>query len=635
MAGWSREKRLAVERAFYEFLDSCYIESKDYGQICLGKNLYRGQRKLVTEIFDGLEDDIHDFYILKSRQLGISAITRALTTFFLGIFSGLKGALVFDTNEHKEEARSDLVAMLNGLPQNLKFPGIRQDNRVGLTLTTNSKMLFMAAGVSKRKSSGSLGRSVGISLSHASEMCSWDNDEGLESYKSTLSDINPDRLYIWESTARGYNQWFGMWTTARTDTTHCKCIFLGWWAKDSQVIERDDKDWALYGDNIPPSLEETRKIALVKELYGHEITPEQLAWVRRKYDPSARQEGDAPPEFTASTLRVQEQPWLEEEAFQQTGAVFFSNEKLKDQSDKWVSPKFMTYMFSTGVEFSDMRVFKAENSKSMELKVWEEPVQEAVYVFGIDPAYGENEKNDRSAIQILRCYADGCDQVAEYAFPLINTMQFGWVIAALMGWYSSKPLAEVRYVLELNGPGGAVYNELRSLKAKLEAGYPALQEQGVKNVFQNVRQYIYSRPDSMGGGGAYHLKTTTQIKVSLMERLRDFISNGQVRIRSSDLIKELSTISRDGDTIEAPGALKDDRAVAMAFAIHCWEEKARRNLVVQRRTRLAEEARRNVTTVDQVRLYNANMMDTFFKSKNAARAMERQFAMRQAWRRRG
>jgi hypothetical protein len=34
-------------------------------------------------------------------------------------------------------------------------------------------------------------------------------------------------------------------------------------------------------------------------------------------------------------------------------------------------------------------------------------------------------------------------------------------------------------------------------------------------------------------------------------------------------------------------------------------------------------------------LYNQNMMDTFFKSKNTARAMERQFALRQAWRRRG
>lgn len=634
-SGWSRDKRLAVEAAFYTFLDQCFVESKDLGRISLGENLYDGQRKLITEIFDALEADIHDIYVLKSRQLGISTIIRALTVFFLGVFSGLKGALVFDTSEHKEEARAELVTMIEQLPETLKFPGIKSDNRTGLTLGNLAKMLFMAAGVSKRKTQKGLGASYGLSLAHCSEMCSWDNEDGLESFKNSLSDMNPDRLYVWESTARGYNQWTRMWKEARADPAHCKCIFLGWWSKDSQQVSRSDLDFALYGDNIPPSREEARKIAIVKEMYGHDITVEQLAWVRRKYDPSARQEGDAQPEFTASSSRIQEQPWLEEEAWQQTGAIFFSNEKLKDQSDKWVSTKFSTYMFSTGTEFPDMRVFKAENSKSMELKVWEEPQHESVYCLGIDPAFGENESNDRSSIQVLRCYADGCDQVAEYAFPLINTMQFGWVIAALMGWYSSKPLSEVRYVLELNGPGTAVYNELRSLKHKLDSGvYPALQEQGIRNVFQNVRTYIYSRPDSMGGGQNYHFKTTQQLKVMLMERLRDFLSNGQLHIHSAATVEEMRSIARDGDSISAGGANKDDRVLALAFAVHLWEEKARKNLVVQRRTREADAARRRSTTVDLVRLYNQNMMDSFYRSKTVARAAERQFALRQAWRRR-
>ena len=74
-----------------------------------------------------------------------------------------------------------------------------------------------------------------------------------------LSDKNPDRLYIWESTARGYTMWYPMWNEARADPLHCKCIFLGWWSKDSQRIDRHDKDWALYGDNIPPSKDEQRK----------------------------------------------------------------------------------------------------------------------------------------------------------------------------------------------------------------------------------------------------------------------------------------------------------------------------------------------------------------------------------------
>ncbi len=823
----------------------------------------------------------------------------------------------------------------------------------------------MAAGVSKRKTSKGLGASYGISLAHCSEMCSWDNDEGLESFRNTLSDKNPDRLYIWESTARGFNQWYEMWGVARQDPMHCRCIFLGWWSKDSQRIDREDKDWALYGDTFPPTKDEQRKIDLVKETYGVEVTMEQLAWVRRKYDPSARQEGDAPPEFQASTTRIQEQPWLEEEAFQQTGAVFFANEKLKDQVDKWVSPAFNTYMFSTGTEFVDMRVFKAENTKSMELKVWEEPQPEAVYVMGVDPAFGEDETNDRSAIQVLRCYADGCDQVAEYAYSMVNTRQLAWVVAALLGWYGDKPLSEIRYILELNGPGTAVFNELRSLKYQVDNGYAPLEEQGLKNVFRNVKTYLYSRPDSLGPGFNWHFKclatttpiptpdgwklledvkvgdilfsdlgqlcnvtgasevylnrecyrlqlddgselvadadhlwevhgarkawdaaprivrtvdinprqdviavanplqlpakelpidpyvlgvwlgdgysaagrfcagekdffelsanleacgaklgpvgvgrtihyrnvigligylrslnllnnkhvpaiylrasysqrlallqglmdtdgsinaanrrqasftttspqlaigfselirslgikakcllkqpyitgvktancteayqfwfttypevevfrlkrkldkiayagkvrhrisrrhkivsmervpsvpvkclqvdspshlflagpamipthnTTGPLKVTIMERLRDFVSNGQMRIKSADVIKEMSTVAREGDVIKAPGQLKDDRVLALALALHCWEGSTRKQLIVQRRTREAEAAKRNRSVVDQVRLFNGNMMEGFFKQKSAVRQMERQLAMRMAWR---
>ena len=98
MAGWSRQKRLKVERAFYLYLDSCVINSKDLGPINLGEHLYEGQRRVITQIFDALEADIRNIYILKSRQLGISTIIRALVIFLLGVHHGLKGAIVFDTD---------------------------------------------------------------------------------------------------------------------------------------------------------------------------------------------------------------------------------------------------------------------------------------------------------------------------------------------------------------------------------------------------------------------------------------------------------------------------------------------------------------------------------------------------------
>ena len=634
MAGWPKEKRVRVEAAFYKFLDRCFVNSKDYGRICIGENLWEGQRRAITEIFDALEDDAHDVYILKARQLGISTIFRCLTVFLLGIFRGLKGAIVFDTDNNKANARGELETIINDLPRSLKFPKIKSNNRAGLTLESDSQVLFMSAGVKKSKSSGTLGRSVGLSVAHCSEMCSWDNDEGLEAFKQSLSDINPDRLYLWESTARGFNRWYEMWQEARKDPAHCRCIFIGWWGKDSQRIDRNHPDFDVYGTALPTD-KESEKIRVVKERYGVEITPEQIAWIRRKYDPTAQAEGDAEPEFEGSTTRVQEHPWIEEEAFQQTGAIFFSSEKLTEVTNRDVSAKFNSFFYSVGQEFVDTHIIKAPNAKMAELKIWEEPDPDGYYVIGCDPAFGENELNDRSCIQVGRCYADGIDQVAEYACPMPRTEQLAWVLASIMGWYGQGSNAQVKYALELNGPGTAVFTELRSLKHQIEShSYldNQIAERGLKDIFRNVKSYIYSRIDAIQGGFNLHLKTTAALKITFMERLRDNVSNGKFRVRSMDLVEEMKTIAREGDTIKAPGSMKDDRVLAAAFMVHCWETGPRRILMASNRTRESEAARQRLTITDQVNLYQSNQLQHFFAQKNRARVAARRQQVQRSWR---
>lgn len=1000
MAGWTRKKRVTVEKAFYEFLNRCYVNSKDAGRLCLGESLYDGQRQAVSDIFDALEADIHDIYILKSRQLGISTIIRALVTFLLGVHPGLKGAIVFDTDANRVESRAELEVMIKDLPDSLRFPAIQGSHRQGLTLRNDSKVLFMSAGTTQRKSSGTLGRSVGLSLAHCSELCSWDNPEGLEAFQNSLSDMNPDRLYIYESTARGFNDWHTMWRDARADPLHCKCIFLGWWSKPSQRIERSHPDFMVYGEQMPTELEQF-KIREVRRLYQREITPEQLAWVRRKMDPTAQREGDAPAEFIGSATRIQEQPWCvtaetrvgterglipiiealhakrcsrgsivaggptgkaaiwkvrtklgyefrgtanhplitvdnervdlsdslgariklqppmlgelpymvswregpiicevpitpdlarwvglfmgdgsasngygkkghtlevsiccdakdtdiideccrlfnsvfnaqasknacrgwvtvrsgthavfdvvkklgltrndivktmrrvhvpefiwrspkpivreflrglfeadgfnayetnrvalfskypefirdvqllllafgitsrsvsmkkkagdghfytgnqlelrtaealkfndeigflssrkmgrcdpvayermwedrigkkgnnkrpvivfedevvaaenegvieevfnltvesehlfdangilthntEGEAFQQTGSVFFAAEKLTDLTNNYVSKKFKTFMFIAGVEFIDMRIYPASNAKSVELKVWEEPDPEGYYVIAVDPAYGKKAKNCNSVIEVFRCYADGVDQVAEYAWPLITAYQLAWALASLMGWYGAGPRSEVRYILELNGPGEAVFTELRSLKFKLEnTSLPTIKEEGLRDLFRNVKTYIFNRQDSLSPGHNYHFTTATRLKLSLMERFRDFASTGLTRIRSLELIEEMKTIAREGDSIGAPGTKLDDRVMATALAVHCWEEKMRRALISNRRTREGEASRKNQSVVDQITLFNQNNLEAFFKTKQKRRLTDLQLMQQRAWR---
>lgn len=630
MSGWSRQKREAFEAGFREFLNHVTINSKDYGKMILGQNLFDAQERFIQCVFDGLEEDIHDFYILKSRQLGASTLTRAFSTFWMGMHEGLTGGIVFDTDFNKKSARREIENMVRDLPTDMKFPRLTATNREGITLDNQSTMLFWAAGVKASKGSGTLGRSIGLSYGHQSEICSWANPEGLEAYRKSLSQVHPNRLYIWESTARGYNDWYDMWVEAKDDPGK-KCLFLGWWSKPSQKILKSHPDFKRYGIQ-PPTAREQQKIVQVREEYGHQITPEQLAWIRKDSDPTATAaEGESEIEYEPDAIRLQEQPWTEEDAFQFSGDTFFAVESLKKQADEWVKPSVKNYSFATFAEFIDTRIHPTSQERQIQLRVWEEPEPgDAVYVVSADPAYGSSDRSDRSAIQVLRCYADGADQVAEYAWPLTGTRQFAWAILAVAGFYATNS-NEVRLIIELNGPGRAVWDEIMQVRRHIASGYQPkeMDDLGIRRVFANVKNYIYARNDSLDSGKAFQWTTSPGIgpasKVRLMERMRDAVSTAKLRIRSAELLDEMKGVKRKDDEIGAEGRQKDDRVVAMAMAVHCWDDKVVPMMSARKRTREFEVNRRKLTIADMSTLYMKFQFEDMMKRRN----IDRKYALRE------
>lgn len=616
-----------------QFLDHVTINSKEKGEIVLGEHVYSAQTRLLNEIFAGLAEDIHDFKVLKSRQLGVSTLSRALTLFWAGVHSGLRGYMVLDTTPHAEEARGELLQMVEGLPRRLGFPTIKRQNRYQLVLSNNTVINFASAGVKRSGATGTMGRGSGVNFVHASEISSWADPEQYEAFRNALAQDYPDRFYLWETTARGFNLWNTIWENAKEDVHHQRTIFLGWWSKDNQIIREGSPDFERYATSLPTP-KEKRRIEAVKRLYGHEVTREQLAWFRRQMDPRINSLSSDASSLEEDPLRLQEQPWTEDEAFQQSGSTFFDPEKLAVQQNEYVCPPKNVWSYDVGLEFIECRIYPAHNVRSIQLRVWEEPVPSAVYVLAADPAFGASEKNDRSAIQICRCYADGLDQVAEYAWPLVNTKQFAWIIASLLGWYGEQA-SSVYFILELNGPGSAVWAELESLKRNLTSGYMRdhAADAGVQRIFQNVRNYFYNRSDSVFRGmNTYHWKTQRNVKVQIMERLRDFTVTEMFRARSRDLVDEMRSIAREGDSIEASGSNKDDRVIAAALAVRCWEDKARPALSQRRRTREAEMAEHHMTFQDQVRLMNETQLSAFFGRKARARHMAERAMKEAMWR---
>ena len=188
--------------------------------------------------------------------------------------------------------------------------------------------------------------------------------------------------------------------------------------------------------------------------------------------------------------------------------------------------------------------------------------------------------------------------------------------------------------MELNGPGNAVFNALKDLQIYLRIGHQMQQvnEKGLTDIFKNVQTYIYTRSDSMSAGHNYHWVTNAGRKVMIMEALRDYVSNGTFHIRSAELIKEMNSVSRDGDTIEAPGSKKDDKVVAAAMLIQCWLERVKTSLMASKRTRDAEAAKKMMSIKDQVSLFNQNHLEMFFSQKRSARYRQQVVTRKAAWR---
>jgi hypothetical protein len=547
---------------FYKFCSQLKIETKEQGlkkmDVLLGTQTY-----VMDEIAQGLAEDVHFFVILKGRQLGITTISLALDLYWHFIHNGLQGTLTTDTEENRDMFRSTLAMYMEGLPKEWRIPLIAH-NRNQLQLKNRSRLFYQVAGL---RAKGSLGRGKAITFLHGTETSSWGDEEGLASLLASLAETNPNRLYIFESTARGFNMFHDMYVTAKKARTQ-RAIFCGWWRNQFYSIDANSQIYKVYWDGklTPEEKEWTRDI---KKLYDVEINSRQMAWWRWKLHEGIKDDA----------LMYQEFPPTEDYAFIMTGTSFFSNARCTDMMKIAKKIGCEYYRYSMGANFLDTEVLKS-TERLATLKIWEEPVDTAYYVIGADPAYGSSDWADRFCIQVFRCYADGMEQVAEFATPEMNTYQFAWVIAHLAGAYKNSTLN-----LEVNGPGQAVINELRNLKRQAsalagQAGYDLM------NVLGSMSNYIWRRNDTLGGmSNSIGWITTSQTKERMLSYMKDYFERNMMAIYSTDLIEEMKTIVRDGSSIEATGRNKDDRVMAAALATAAYAEQVQPRLIAQKLTR--------------------------------------------------
>ena len=555
-------------KQFYHFCSQLKIETKEQGlkrmDTLLGTQTY-----VMDEIAKGLAEDVHFFVILKGRQLGITTISLALDLYWHFVHAGLQGTLTTDTEENRDMFRSTLGMYMEGLPKEFRIPLVAH-NRNQLSLKNRSRLFYQVAGL---RAKGSLGRGKAITYLHGTETSSWGDEEGLASLLASLAETNPDRLYIFESTARGFNMFHDMYVTAKRARTQ-RAIFCGWWRNQFYSVPADDPIYKTYWDGkLSPEEKEWTKD--IKKLYQVEINSRQMAWWRWKMYEGIKDD----------QLMYQEFPPTEDYAFIMTGTSFFSTSRCTDAMKIAKKLNCDYYRYSMGANFQDTQCIKS-TERLATLTVWEEPVDDGWYVIGADPAYGSSDWKDRFCIQVFRAYADGLEQVCEFATSELNTFQFAWVIAHLAGAYKNSTLN-----LEVNGPGQAVINEIQNLKRQAAAMGGGMGK-SLMDVLAHMRNYMWRRNDNMSGvSNSIHWMTTSQTKERMMAYMKDYFERGMMAVYSTELLEEMKTIIRDGGTIEASGRNKDDRVIASALACAAYAEQVQPQLIMRRLTRDAARAK--------------------------------------------
>lgn len=556
---------------FGKFARALRIDTKEAGIVRLGDRLLGTQQRFITQIDRGLREGVHSFTVLKCRQIGVSTASLALDLYWIFKHAATSAALVVHDDAARDQFRNTLTMYYEGLPNAYKLPAIAH-NRNGFTFQNGSRLQYKVAGT-RATGGGSLGRSAALAYLHATEVSSWGDEEGLASLRAALAEQNPNRLYIYESTARGFNLFYDLWEEAKRATTQ-RAVFITFWSNEYYRAHRDsDMYKAYWGVTGRMTGEEREWVKQVRGMYGHEVDAETLAWYRYM---AAEKVGDP-------LMLMQEFPPTEEHAFIATGSQFFTARSISDVYKKLrhdAPPR--TFRIQIGANFTDTQLVEVQ-ARTANLTMWEQPDYDksgkrGMYVLGADPAYGSSEWADRFAVSVWRCYSDRLVQVAEFVDPDLSTYSFAWVMVYLAGAYDPCLVN-----LEINGPGQAVLGEIQNLKRLVSAGKHSADAKTMFNVTRNIQNYLYRRLDSVYGGvSAIHTLTTHQMKERIMNTYRDYFERGILVPRSKALIDEMKGVVREeGAAPAATGRNKDDRVIAAALACTAWNDQARTKLMMQ------------------------------------------------------
>lgn len=453
--------------------------------------------------------------VLKSRQLGLSVVTVALSIRQCIVYPNSCCLLVSHDQKSCNAIFDKLKQQFNSLPQWLK-PKQIANNRQEIKLVNGSKITCTCAG------NKDVGRGDTLHIVHLSEFAFWKlQNKQLNSITQALA---PSGKLIIESTANGLNYFHDLYFKAKNNENSYKSFFFNW-INGSSLFKKDYVNSVkIYkARNNGKILSQNELDEEEQELFKLGATIEQLMWRRLKVA------------STGLDAFHQEYPSTDLEAFISTGASVFNNKKITDTEKAIINNKNKELDIKNIVGLPNLlKVYR--NS----IKIWQIPKVGERYYIGCDLSEGVGK--DYSVIQVLD---KDNEQVLEFRNNNIKPYKMAEIINVLGRYYNNGLLT-----IEKASGGHSVIERLR-----YEFKYMNMTKYKTYDQFNRTIWNV-------------GFDTNSKSKSIIINNFVELFEKGQLLINSRTLLQEMKVFEiNDNGSMGAISGSHDDTVMAMALAI--------------------------------------------------------------------
>jgi hypothetical protein len=461
--------------------------------------------------------------ILKSRQLGFSSVSCALSLYYACTEANSECLLVSYSIDSATAIFEKLKQMYYSIPEVIR-PKYLRNSKKEIKLSNGSRIIVATCG------SKDLGRGMTLKFAHMSEIAFW-RDNADKQLLAIEQALRPDARIVLESTSNGLNHWSELYNKSSNGENMYKSFFYNW-VDGGCMFTRDYKEaveiWKARNNDEMLTTDELDEYEQML-VNNYEASLEQVVWRRLKISNSGEDQFK------------QEFPLTPIESFLSTGSTIFDNTRV-DKIEKELALKVKNKTdFIRKNKLKKPLTQMLNNHYGKSLFIYHEPIEKQKYYAGVDTAEGLGGSRDYSVIVILDKQGR---EVAMFRNNKLKPHNFALALYDLALYFNGALLT-----IEKASGGHTVISKLfDDLKYMNISTYETYDE-------RNKRKYEIG------------FNTNAKTKSLIINDYREWFDEGLVEINSKTIIEEMKTFEANNGTFNARTGSHDDTIISICLAI--------------------------------------------------------------------